>query len=152
MHLVPVIVVLAILYYTRATKQHQERGEFISLALACMWVWLGPILIWYYERYTLPRFSRQCRALVSQRGQYKEIRDLVYTNIYKNGACIFITITWIAAASSLLFSKRQIIWDLGVSGKSDPFLWIIGIGFVLVAFYTSIGLDTSKNLAVLAGL
>jgi len=134
-----VIIVLSALYYYRQVTLHQNIGYFIALILACAWIWLGPILIWYYERYTLPRFSQQCKDLIADPGQRREINQIVYSNVHADTIGQAITVVWMSAALSIFLASLQILARLGVRGEQDPFFWIIGVGAVLVSFYTSIG-------------
>jgi hypothetical protein len=62
---------------------------------------------------------------------------------------MLITVIWMTAALALFLSAQKVLRGLGVGGQNDLFFWVIGIGVVLVAFYTSIGFCLAYKAMIL---
>lgn len=139
LHIFPVALVLVLLFGLRASEIRHSAREVIALLLASAWAWLGPVLIWYYEKVTLPRFAQNCRAVIADTKDYRLVRKAIYSNIYALDFCKYFTPIWMVIASIAYFSAYDFVTGFGVRGYKDVFWWLIFFGVLLVAYYTSIG-------------
>lgn len=139
LHFFPVLLVLILLFTFRASEIRHSGKDVVALLLAATWAWLGPVLIWYYEKVTLPRFAKSCRAIVADTQGYKTLRHTLCGNIYDLDFCKYFTPIWILAAAAAFISANDFVTGFGVSGYRDIFWWAIFLGVVLIAYYTSLG-------------
>lgn len=139
LHFFPVVLVLLLLFTLRTSEIRHSGKDIIALLLAATWAWLGPVLIWYYEKVTLPRFAKSCRAIIADTQDYRILRHALCGNIYDLNICKYFTPIWILAAVVAFISANDFIIGFGVSGYHDIFWWAIFLGVVLIAYYTSLG-------------
>lgn len=139
LHIAPVLVVIGLLLWVRSNRIAQSKEELATLFLAASWVFVGPALIWFYERYTLPEFDLKSRHVVKTPVQQDRIRRCVYSSIYDFRFCRLFTPIWILVVLFGFYGSRAYIFDLGIEGYYDYFFWIVTVGVALVAYYTSIG-------------
>ena len=141
LHLVPVLVVLLILVGIRHRRITAGAHDIAALLIAVTWIFVGPLFIWYYERYTLPIFNQKAKRILSKESERKVVRKCVYSNIYSLLPCLVISITW-TGLGVLAFSRSSgFLIRLGMTPPftSDPFWWVILVGVALVSYYSSIG-------------
>src|SRR5947209_4418448 len=81
LHFFLVGIGLGLLFSLRHTSITHSWREIIALVVAAMWTWLGPVLIWYYERHTLPAFEAQCKHIVAHQHDLRALNLAVYSNI-----------------------------------------------------------------------
>jgi hypothetical protein len=139
LHLFPVAFVLILLFLLRSAEIKHTKREVFALLLASLWAWLGPVLIWYYERFTVPYFVRKCKRIITDIGQYNIIRDKAYSNIMSLKFTRVFVPVWIVLVSIAFIRASAFISGYGIRGINDYFWWIIFLGVALMAYYTSLG-------------
>jgi len=73
----------------------------------------------------------------------------LYGNIYDLTFNRWFTPIWILAAAAAFIGARKFVFGFGVSGYGDIFWWILFLGVILVAYYTSLGFCLSYKAYVL---
>ncbi len=122
LHLAPVLVGLYLLLVVRKFSITHGTREVTALLIAASWAWVGPCLIWYYERYTLPVFHKYCRRLLKNGQQYQEIKNAIYSNITSMPNYRAIAWTWrIIVIISFIWSIDY-VKRFGIHGFVD-WLW-----------------------------
>jgi len=139
LHIIPVVAVLIYLALWRSTAWQDDPKAMLALILSCSWVWLGPTLIWYYEIHTLPQFDKEAKKILNDDSQYRKLQSLIYSSIYNLKFSVIFTTIWVAAAALGYYKSSTFLLKLGIYDRSDIVFWIIGLGVVLVSYYTSIG-------------
>lgn len=139
LHALAVLGTLSVFFFLRVDQVTHGYGEIAALIVAMCWSFIGPALIWHYERYTIPLFALQCKKVFMSDQQFLEMRKMAYSNLYALTLCRYITSVWIVSVIYAFYRSREFVLNFGISGANDPFLWIMLIGTVLFAYYTSIG-------------
>ncbi len=139
LHLIPVIVGLLTLFYFRQGQLTHSMTEINALWLAGTWAWVGPSLIWYYERYTVPIFYKHCRRLIKNDSLRCSVRKLVYSNIFSMPICRAISILWVSIVFIGYLLAIEFVKGFGISGYDDWLWWILSMGVLLYGYYSSIG-------------
>jgi hypothetical protein len=152
MHVLPVLIVLIFLFLCRSTKFTHSPREIIALLLASLWAWVGPILIWDYERYVLPQFARDCKGVVADRQQRDLIMKAVYTNIYALRFSRYFIPIWILFVVAGFFAANQFVRGFGIMGYRDVFWWLFFLGVGFISFYTSLGFCLAHKTLYLTSL
>jgi hypothetical protein len=113
----------------------------VALLLAVMWVFIGPCLIWYYEKFTLPIFNKEGRRLLPKGDQRSALKNEVYSSIYEHKLCIAITVGWVVLAILGFSKSTKFLLRIGIKEAwgTDPLWWIVFAGVIFIAYYTSIG-------------
>ncbi|MGO9744031.1 MAG: hypothetical protein ACLPN5_21430 [Roseiarcus sp.] len=147
-----VLVVGVPLVILRAPRTTDPVVNFAALGIAASWSFVGPALIWYYERYVLPSFNLHCRQLFSSNEDYRVIRKMVYTNVYDDASHVIVKYVWIILVVSAFFwcHFNGYFLKFGLRGIFDPFWWLILIGTLRFSAATAIGFCYALKSIVLA--
>jgi uncharacterized Tic20 family protein len=143
LHCLPVAAGIVVLFSLRHSAVTHPLREVIALLLAAIWSWLGPVLIWYYERHTLPAFERQCRRIVAHPHDLETIHHAVYSNIFALNFARIFTPVWVLIVVFAFANVSDFVQGFGVFGWRDPFWWVLLVGVALIAYYTSVGFSLS---------
>jgi hypothetical protein len=139
LHLLPVVLVLAFVFLFRSPEITHSKKEIITLFLAATWVWIGPVLIWYYERYVLPQFARDCKKIIVDPINYEAVRRAAYENVYKLRFSRYFIPIWVAIVALTFYSAENYLRGFGLRDHNDVLWWIILFGVALIAGYSSLG-------------
>jgi hypothetical protein len=139
LHLLPVFVVLGLLFFLRSSELTRSPREVMALLLASFWAWVGPVLVWDYEKYVLPQFARDSKRVVAGRKQYDLIMRSVYKNVYALKFCRYFTPIWMLFVIAGFLAADQFVHGFGIHGYKDYFWWFFFVGVGFFSFYTSLG-------------
>ncbi len=138
-HYVPVVICLAVFFALRRKEVTHGRGEIAALIAATLWALVGPALLWYYERYTLPILNKRCTQHVADPTQRRRIQQRVYSSALESqGSRLFVAV-WMGGIVYAFLSSRNFARGFGIRSDMDPFLWVFLIGILFLSFYTALG-------------
>lgn len=139
LHSIPVAIGLTFLLISRAADYRHGWVERVALLVTASWSFIGPALIWYYERRTLPSFLCECRKAIREKSSFRSIRTQVYSNVYSRPVCIAISTLWIALTLVGFLRVTNFVNGFGLSGPRDWLWWVILSAVILYAYYSSLG-------------
>src|SRR5581483_3466434 len=140
LHFLPVAITFAVLLSSRWTFIRLSTQEIVAILLASTWTFVGPILIWHYSRGTLRDFELGCSKSLKNRAQRQRLSFQIESYLFDDRISRYICAIWILLTIYGMFEARFFILDFGIYGYTDPFFWLIVLGTIIVAFYTSIGI------------
>lgn len=106
-------------------RWHQINASSYELAflyLAISWIWIGSLLIWYYEERLLNNFFRESRQVI----HHKSLRN-IYFNVRQKHKKTLITLWTLVVLGVYIFVARDYCNErLGMQGFTDP-LYVLSI-------------------------
>ena len=153
LHLFLVVVSLTYLFVARFKEMHFTSIELLTLVLAVQWCWIGPGLIWLYEKRTLRRFQNYCRRTLANKVDYIDVRSAITRNVLLYKGNKYILATWILAVlTGFCFASKYLAAfairpPSFVDGSVDWFWFLTFIGAALFAYYTGLGFCLSYKAA-----
>ncbi|NKB55297.1 MAG: hypothetical protein GKS00_03075 [Alphaproteobacteria bacterium] len=140
LYFIPVLIAVIVLFWIKKDLITHGALEIGALLLAVTWGWMGPSQIWFYERYTLPRFHKNCRRLIPHGLQYQHLKSVVFSPVSTLPYAKTFEWVWRAIVMlSFLGVSENFLNGLGIYGIFDWLWWAILVGVWRFSYYTSLG-------------
>jgi len=120
LHLIPVAFGLAALFVLRFNNVTYGRQEIFALSSAAAWAFIGPALIWYYERYTLPILYQNCAVSLVNATEKRAVRSEIYARTLGKTASKIIVACWMVMVLFTFARSPNLTRKFGLHGYSDP--------------------------------
>ena len=120
LHLIVALVILAWLAALRSDQMSYNVLELGTLILALVWCFIGPALIWCYERRTVPALMRQVRKRVSAPQGRGYVRSMLRRNVLRDHTSLLIMAIWVTAVAAGLLGSTEFIAKFAVNHCDRP--------------------------------
>ncbi len=137
----PSELALFVFFLSRQDRIAHGWVEILYVVLASLWFWLGPVLIWRYERVTLPTYWKCTRPLIPDRRAFFRYRARHKTALTR--ISLILLFSWSLAVCWAYFASFEFVRGFGFSTMLDPwwFLWMLGVA--VWSFITGLGFSAS---------
>lgn len=135
----PEFLLITILFLDRMDQMKHGLDVILMVYLASAWAWIGPVMIWKYERGVVPDFLNSVKNVIRNKKDYAVFLKKHKRTMHSGSMSKLYILSWVSFVSYVFINSYPYMNGFGLNGTDDPYWILMVLGVAFYAYLTANG-------------